>query len=205
MKPPLALISFLLLNAAPSWADSFHGRIFYTVTDSILSLRNPAGTTTTIPGLAVGDSFTGSYRYESPTIDGLFTLQNGLTGGVNVPGVFTQPFLSSTAPLFYPFTVSGSPSITVAGGLVQSFHFALEVGAFGFFFLRDEFRMGCGAGAPCGFDPFGSGFEILNLVATGTVEIENPTVPEPDTFWMLAAGLASIFILNRRLVTLTGS
>jgi len=187
----------MLLNIVPSWADSFHGRIIFTVTGSLLELLDPAQTTSEIPGLSIGDSFTGLYRYDSPTIDGVFDWANGLTGGVDLPGVFSAPFFTSTAPWFFPFAPARNAVLGIAGGQVQFFSFSAQGGAFGFRLDQNTFRMGCGAGGLCGFDPE-SGYAVANMIATGSVYVETPQVPEPASLWTIGFGLAALVAMTRR-------
>jgi len=196
-------LSLVLLNVSPSFANRYNGRIFLTVTNTNLSIIDYSGPTpvlttpATMPGLSVGETFIGTYSYESPTIDGTFHQPNGLIGGILLPGVFNPlppGYFADPTPYLYTFKV-GQGFLTITGGQVGHFSLNASAGQLGINVTPTTFRLGCDCWV---VNPTMGPIGVWNAVATGTIYVEAPSVPEPPTLLMLAAGIAALAIARRK-------
>jgi hypothetical protein len=168
----LTLVSLALNVSAITYQGTFTGTA--TFVDSTAPLF---GFTT------IGDTFSGTYSYDSPTVDGTFTPNAGnLQVTITLPDstVFTQ----SDAFLYPNF-----PSLAVSGGAVTDFLFIRSTPDYSFSVFNTSWSV------------FGD--ENVEFAAVGPVAYSNPTparvgsVPDGGSSALLL-GLAGLGLLSVR-------
>lgn len=186
-----ALIAFLLASASSASALIYQGEITYTITR--------VGTYST--GLQIGDTFNGSYSYESDTIDGLFSRGEGSQAGD--PNLLS---MSVYLPLdFCPAEAGGGDYMSlpgnsrmqatdcwmqVVGGVVTGFNWGPEYGEWAMTLTSTYFAA---------WKMMGEDGAVSNKA---TVQFSRPTVASvPDagaTLALLTSALGALLIGRRR-------
>ena len=179
MKTILATVAAALIISLPAFGIPFEGTFLQTVTF------------TSDPLVSVGETFTGTYHYDSPVIDGTFYAgqqspfdQNPIVGGsFYLPGIGVQPF---------GVRFRADRVLTVRGGLVTYFAQHGQIGISDYSLRLSDFSVGRDT--------------LLQRYSTGgTISFTNPTanVPEgsPNTAWLLAIGLFGLALVRPLLDT----
>jgi hypothetical protein len=176
MRSVFCFISALFLCIS-NYGILFEGTITYTFTKLDQN----------VPELSLGNTFFGTYRYESETLD--TSIFSGpvlplITGSVYIPSAFNRPYLGSGGEI----EIDRNPSLTVQNGKITSLMWHTDITANEINFDTATFLL-----------VRHSGEELYR--GSGTVIYSDPkAVPETGTtFWMFVTGMAMVSLVNRRL------
>jgi hypothetical protein len=184
----VAVVALSISSAKPASAApvSFEGAFTYTINE--LCHTDDGSVIPGVTGLTVGDTFSGSYNYQSEIVDGTFGLPLGTNEGpLDLFRIFVPHPLSATlGGSFFSFLNSSVPGpiITVSGGHVSDFFWHNEIGLVGFGFDTGNFHIVKG--------------ECPDAVegtchARGTYNFSDPQrVPEPSTLLLFSGALAAL-------------
>jgi hypothetical protein len=183
-------LSMMAARSASAAPVSFEGVFTYTM-DELYHFVDDVSVPG-VPGLSVGDTFTGYYRYTAEGVDGIFGLPPSEPGWgpLDLFRVFVPMPLSFQLDGLYEYlnsTVPG-PILTVSGGQVTDFFWHNEVGPVGFGFDGGSFHIVNNVGGcPEGTD--------LGCHARGTYDFSDPQrVPEPSTLLLFSGALGALSV-----------